>query len=237
MTDTPLWPHDADEGAPKSQQALAYERISQKIVLAQYQPGQKITLSMLEEQLGMGRTPIREALVRLQDDGLVQAVPQSGTYVSKIDLKLAECGRYTREILETQVAAECCAKATKNDVRHLKENLAVGERQATQGDALAFFQSDNEFHRELYAIAGRLRMYRWLQELCVPLNRYRLLRALTESLDSNDITGDHEEIVSAIERRDVHAVSFLVTRHVRMMSLDKHDVVQRFPHYFVDVEE
>ena len=90
-------------------QAVAYDKIREDIIFCRLAPGQKLSARILEETLGLGRTPVREALVRLGQEGMVFTVPQSGTYVSKIDLQSAENARYVRENLERSVAVECCA--------------------------------------------------------------------------------------------------------------------------------
>lgn len=81
-------------------QTSAYDQIRQDIIFCTLIPGQKISVKTMEDNLGIGRTPVREALVRLSQQGLVQTVPQSGTYVSRISLREAENARYVREHLE-----------------------------------------------------------------------------------------------------------------------------------------
>ena len=95
-----------------SLQDQSYHTIRRKIVYLDYKPGEKLGVKQLCDDLDMGRTPVREALVRLAQEGLVRTVPQSGTYVSPINLTLAESACYIREHLEKQVIVECCARAT-----------------------------------------------------------------------------------------------------------------------------
>ena len=93
-----------------SLQDQSYHTIRRKIVYLDYKPGEKLGVKQLCDDLDMGRTPVREALVRLAQEGLVRTVPQSGTYVSPINLTLAESACYIREHLEKQVIVECCAR-------------------------------------------------------------------------------------------------------------------------------
>ena len=65
----------------------AYDLILKKIIDAEYEPGQKISEKKIEEDLQIGRTPVREALLQLRQESLINVIPQSGTYISKIDLK------------------------------------------------------------------------------------------------------------------------------------------------------
>lgn len=96
-----------------SLQDQSYHTIRRKIVYLDYKPGEKLGVKQLCDDLDMGRTPVREALVRLAQEGLVRTVPQSGTYVSPINLTLAESACYIREHLEKQVIVECCARARR----------------------------------------------------------------------------------------------------------------------------
>ena len=102
-----------------SLQDQSYHTIRRKIVYLDYKPGEKLGVKQLCDDLDMGRTPVREALVRLAQEGLVRTVPQSGTYVSPINLTLAESACYIREHLEKQVIVECCARATSAGVEQL----------------------------------------------------------------------------------------------------------------------
>lgn len=104
-------------------QQQAYESIRKQIIYSELAPGSKISDKVLEEQLAIGRTPIREALIQLRNQELVKTIPQSGTYVSKIDIRSASLARYTREKLEKPILQECSAKMTKQDQAKLEKIL------------------------------------------------------------------------------------------------------------------
>lgn len=219
----------------ESQQAKAYGIISRAIILADFRPGEKLTVNTLADSLGLGRTPVRESLVRLQDAGLVKAIPQSGTYVSKIDMASIECARYVREVMEVQMAVEACAKADDRDLDRLADLLDRAARTAEIRDQRAFFELDDDFHRELYVIAGRERVHRWVTELCLGLDRYRWLRILVEDLDWEAILDSHRKILDALRRRDVQDASFMVSDHLHLMLRERSQVVERFPQYFENI--
>mgnify|MGYP005958055751 CR=1 FL=1 len=112
-----------------SLQDQSYHTIRRKIVYLDYKPGEKLGVKQLCDDLDMGRTPVREALVRLAQEGLVRTVPQSGTYVSPINLTLAESACYIREHLEKQVIVECCARATSAGIEQLDRAIVLQEKQ------------------------------------------------------------------------------------------------------------
>ena len=88
---------------PTNFQSQAYESIKELILTAKLIPGQKISEKELEQRLTIGRTPIREAIIRLRREALIHVVPQSGTYISKISIKQIEEARFVRETLEKEV--------------------------------------------------------------------------------------------------------------------------------------
>lgn len=225
------------KGAEESLQAQAYRIISRQIVLANYRPGEKLTVNTLADSLGLGRTPVRESLVRLQDAGLVRAVPHSGTYVSKVDLADAESARYVREVMETQAAVEACARATQDDLYRLESLIREAETKAQERDRRAFFELDDEFHRAIFLAAGRERVYGWVRELCIGLDRYRWLRILVEDLDWESILASHRRMLAAVAGRNVADAAFLVKEHLHLMLEERACVVERFPQYFTNAPD
>lgn len=115
-------------------QQQAYESIRKQIIYSELAPGSKISDKVLEEQLAIGRTPIREALIQLRNQELVKTIPQSGTYVSKIDIR----SRYTREKLEKPILQECSAKMTKQDQAKLEKILEQTDQAVIAQNKKAF---------------------------------------------------------------------------------------------------
>lgn len=216
----------------ESLQYQAYATIRQGIAYAVYAPGDKLMVRDLCSSLGMGRTPIRESLVRLRQEGLVYAVPQSGTYVSRISVRSIGCARYVREHLEREVAIECCAKAQGDDLDQLAAVIRDQERAIEEGDRRAFFDGDNDFHQLFYRIAGRERVWEWLRHMSFDLQRYRWLRMLTEELDWNSIMNQHYAIWGALANKNTDEVGYLVSDHLHLLYVESAAVFKSFPDYF-----
>ena len=187
-----------------SLQDQSYHTIRRKIVYLDYKPGEKLGVKQLCDDLDMGRTPVREALVRLAQEGLVRTVPQSGTYVSPINLTLAESACYIREHLEKQVIVECCARATSAGIEQLDRAIALQEKAMAEEDRIGFFLSDNLMHHMIFSIACRSTVWSWLEETNADLERFRWLRAATQVLDNQDIVNEHKQIRRAIAGRRPH---------------------------------
>lgn len=125
-----------------SLQNQAYQSIRQQIIYADLEPGKKVSEKKLEETLSIGRTPIREALIQLRHQGLVDTIPQSGNYISLIDLDLAKNARFVREHLERQIMLECCAKMNNQKKQVLETIIAEQEKAVSQKNARSFFHND-----------------------------------------------------------------------------------------------
>lgn len=213
-------------------QAVAYDKIREDIIFCRLAPGQKLSARILEETLGLGRTPVREALVRLGQEGMVFTVPQSGTYVSKIDLQSAENARYVRENLERSVAVECCARIDQAGCDLLKGILKEQAQAVHERDSLSFFILDNQFHKAMFEIAGRTQVWQWIESCNTDLQRFRWLRTQVENLDWNAIMDQHAALYRAITSGDTDEVSYLTVAHLHLMSAEQDSVLAAFPEYF-----
>ena len=124
--------------------------------------------------------------MRLAQEGLVRTVPQSGTYVSPINLTFAESACYIREHLEKQVIVECCARAASAGIEQLDRAIALQEKAMAEEDRIGFFLSDNLMHRMIFSIACRSTVWAWLEETNADLERFRWLLAATQTLDNRE---------------------------------------------------
>lgn len=218
--------------ATDSFQSFAYDKIREDIVYCNLVPGEKISAKRMEEELDIGRTPVREALVRLGQQGLVYTVPQSGTYVSLIQIREAENARYVREHLEKSVVVECCARANSDECASLASIIAEQEQAVVERDSLSFFQLDNRFHEELFRIAGRHDIWRWISSTNTDLERFRWLRTQVAELDWNTIMSQHHQLLEAVRSHNPEEGRFLASTHLHLMIAEKDAVIAAFPEYF-----
>lgn len=211
---------------------IAYHKLRQDIIYCDLTPGQKLPVRDLEEQFALGRTPVREALVRLSELGLVYTIPQSGTYVSRIDLHRAEDARFMREHLESCVIRECCARLTDEGKATLEKIIAAQEKALTANDARAFFEYDNEFHQAIFNIAGRHTVWATLEAHNTHLQRFRWLRTQVKGLDWSNIMTQHQQMLQAIMNRDPEEANFLALAHAHLMFSEYRAVTDAFPDFF-----
>ena len=221
----------------ESLQLRAYHALRTKIIDVDYAPGDKLLVHRLCDELGMGRTPVRESLVRLSQEGLVHTVPQSGTYVSSISLRLVEDARYMREQVERNVYAQCCSMRTDDDLAQLGQLIHEQELARQAGDAAAFYTKDNLFHEHAYRLARRSQVWAWLNLISADYLRYRRLRMRAQGIDWDTIIAQHTAIVEAIAQRDAAGAGLLASQHIHLLYDEVDEVVAAFPAYFADDRE
>lgn len=214
-------------------QEQAYQAIRKKIIYCEFEPRRKISENDLTDMLNIGRTPVREALIQLRQQQLVYTVPQSGTYVSLIDLQSAQNARFVREQLERQIMMECCAKLTVRTQKVLDTILEQQLKAIDEEDKTAFFQTDNLFHQACFEIAGRLEVWHWLNTHNTHLERFRWLRLTTENLKWTPIIEEHHALYQAIIDRNPEEANYLAAVHLHMMAKDLEPVTTVYPDYFV----
>ncbi|MGM0123373.1 hypothetical protein IGI37_000739 [Enterococcus sp. AZ194] len=216
----------------KNNQTVAYEQIKEMIMTNQLHPGQKISKNNLVKVTGIGDTPVREAILELQKDGLLLVVPQSGTYVSKIKLAEVDQARFVRENIEKLILTEVCDVIDDTQLAALDTMLAEQQVSFNKRDTSKYFTLDEEFHKNFYIITEKPYIWNWLQVLNIALNRYRFLRLDFEDLGWDNILEEHQNIVQQIKNKDKDKLAEAISQHIHKVEEDSRIVVDAFPNYF-----
>lgn len=217
-------------------QRTAYELIKQKILLADYIPGQKISENMITSDIDLGRTPVREALIHLKKDNLIDVVPQSGSYVAKIDLESAKNARFVRENIEKEIVKEAIAKSTDTITPELERIIKLQEYYYNQNDAQGFFAMDDEFHKAFYIAADKAQIWEWLQILNSQLTRFRWLRLKITNLKWQKLIDQHLAILKAVKANNTPLATKLVVDHLHLMLEEQQALIDTFPDYFINID-
>lgn len=147
------------------------------IINLELPPGSAVSENELSATLDVSRTPVRESLKEMSYLGLVDIIPQKGSFVTKIDYELIEDVQFMRVALESSVVRVICQKGISDEYAiRLKENL---ERQKKLSDlsqgTKEIFELDNQFHKLLYEAVGKIRPYEILTRPMVHFDRLRVL--------------------------------------------------------------
>jgi DNA-binding GntR family transcriptional regulator len=217
----------------RAQQAAVqvYEQIRDLILSLELTPGTVLSRADLQRQFGLSSTPIRDALMRLEETGLVEVFPQSGTIVSLIDVPLARQAQFLRRAIE-QEAVRLLSEAPD---RALIERLrAVIREQASLARAKnleRFNDADLAFHKLLYEAAGVPDLWSLVRHRSGHIDRIRRLH-LPIGGKANQIVRDHTAIVDAIENGEPDRAQAELRGHLSRSLAFTAELRARFPGYF-----
>jgi DNA-binding GntR family transcriptional regulator len=187
-----------------------YNALRDAIVRVNVLPGQAISETEMAASFGVSRTPIREALIRLADEGLIDIYPQAGTFVSRIDLAAVREAQFVRASLETAVAIRAASAAVGTGA--FDEILERQQRAIQDGDFGAFFASDEDLHRTVFELGGHGPTWRLVLAAKSHLDRVRQLESPSETI-LREMLRQHRAIASTIRSGDVNGVIEAVREH------------------------
>nr|WP_145157190.1 GntR family transcriptional regulator [Paenibacillus terrae] len=215
-----------------STRAYSYNLLRERILHLELEPGTKISEKEIADELNVSRTPVREAFMKLAEEELLDIIPQSGTIVSRINLKHVEEGRFIREKLEKEIVALACDQLDKDARFMIEANIAMQDVCAGQNNFYRLFELDEEYHQILFDATGKQRTWKMLQQLNIHFNRLRLLRL---SKDSNweNIIRQHKEIYQLIIQQDKEHAMKVMEQHLRLAVVEQDFLKEKYPHYFI----
>ena len=199
----------------------ALRMLKENIISMELKPGAMVSENELAAQLGLSRTPVREALMDMAQYGLVDILPQRGSRISLIDYALVEEARFAREVLEVAILSIVCENVTEESLVQLRQNVRFQQlsQEPEMSGTFDLMELDNEFHRLLFHIAHKDNTVRMLEGMMAHFDRVRAL-SLSVVKDQK-IISDHLAICDAIERRDVAAAQAVMTKHLSRVNVDE----------------
>ena len=214
----------------------AYNQIKYNIIHFHYLPQQKVSEKMISTSLKLGRTPVREAIIRIEREGLIEVIPQSGTYITTIDMHLAKESRFVRESIEENVMQQAVVRVNDKNIQLLNRNMKKQELAAQSKATDDFFDLDQDFHHTFYKIAGHDSFWQWLQLNTIQLDRFRRLRLKVPGLDWQTLLRHHQNILNAFINKDIDELKYLTHIHTHLMLDEQQKVVERYPNYFTNID-
>ena len=192
---------------------VVFNTLRQAILRGELQPGERLMEIQLAQRLGVSRTPVREAIRKLELEGLVLMIPRRGAIVAKItekDLKDVLEVRASLERLSTKLACERMEEETIEELREAQEAFKA----ALRGDDITLqAQKDVEFHDVIYKSTNNLRLIQMLNNLREQMYRYRL-EYLKDGTSHQKLVEEHEAIIEALSRRDTEETTNIMVGHV-----------------------
>lgn len=194
--------------------AQVYDRLRRAITTLAMLPSEALSEKELSLQLGVSRTPVREALIRLADEGLIDIFPQRGSFVAPIRLRDVEEAQFIRETLEVAVARRLSAGCSRQFLSEIKSNLSDQEK-AIDTEALElFFELDEAFHKRFCEEAGLSKSWRVIQAVKLQMDRVRYL-SLPDLGHLRVLFSQHRAIVDAVEAGDAQRAGTAMATHLK----------------------
>lgn len=212
-----------------------YSVLRDNIINLRLVPGSTISTQEISTKLQVSRTPVREAFIRLQRDGLVQMFPQRETLVSLIDMNRVQQERFMRIHLEQAALRLFFEKAMPY---HLLELQSLIEKQVTACDTSdyeVFHYYDNKFHQIFFDGAGEPLVWDMISQSSTHYQRIRILSLKYHGI-SDDIVKGHEKILSALKAHNLELLLSLHKTHLQKLDEEEYIFFQTNPEYFLTKE-
>jgi len=209
----PLHVHQPEAADARSLSDRAYYRIRELIVSLALPPGSILNERELMRELGLGRTPVREALRTLAREQLVEVYPRRGIFVSSVDVRDLAGLSEVRLALESAGARLAAERATAEDREWCTKLLEELARAADERDERALIELDQRIHRHVYACTHNSFLARTLEEYYVLTLRIWFL-ALDRVARLEDAVREHRELLGAIGDGDPDKAEEVMRRHV-----------------------
>lgn len=193
---------------------IAFRKLREAILRGQFQPGEKLKEVSLSEQLGISRTPLREAMRMLEKEGLVVMPPRKSVRVANISPKMLQDVLEVRCALEELSAELACRNMTREGIRKLQNANHSMEEAIRRKQLMKIAQYDEEFHDTIYRIADNQKLTMVLNNLREQMFRYRLEYIKDEQVRYT-ILSEHCKIIDAMESGDSVAAKKIITLHIK----------------------
>jgi DNA-binding GntR family transcriptional regulator len=191
----------------------AYRKIKEGILAMRYKPGQKLSETKRAADLGVGRSPIRSALARLERDGWVRVLPQQGTFVRKFSAEDVAGMSELRLLLESHAASVAAAKVTSEELGLLRMQFEALKVRGAERNFEEFLALDDMFHGLVYRVANNPLITEILRNLRDQIHWVRVINAAVPGrVDAS--FAEMDRVLSAMERRDGEAAAQAMRQHI-----------------------
>ena len=211
------------------------ERLREAILDLALVPGTVLARQELSEQFGVSQTPVREALLRLSEEGLVDVFRQHATLVSRIDLQAARQAHFLRRSIELELVRGLALQRPEGLVDALERQIALQKTLAKAQQYGEFVAADRRFHQLLYEAAGMLALYDMVTRVSGHVDRLRRLHLPTAGKTAS-ILRDHRAITEGIAAGDAPAAQEALRAHLSGTLSAVEQIRRQFPDYVVEPE-
>ena len=221
----------------KSAQDAVYTVLKEGIMTLSLPPGTAMSTQEMATRLNVSRTPVREAFIRLQEEGLVIVFPQKQTIVSRIDFKRVLQERFIRESLELSALRLFMQKGpSESFLAEMEQEILQQEICQLEKKYADFLDHDNAMHRVIFKAVGQSLAWDAVLSVNGNYDRFRVLTIRTEDTMDSAIR-QHRRMIAMMRAHDEEKVCAEMHDHIRKMNYEKNDLLKQYPDYFTSEEE
>ncbi len=192
----------------------AYKKIYNALLVGKFKPGERIFEEDISSQLNISRTPVRQAMRKLEEQGLIDIIPYKGSKVSEINQEEAMDLLEMCELLEVYLCKKACKEATNKDIEELK-STSKSFKKAYKNENMEKMQLSNfEFHMKIAECNKNVLSYKMYKNI---RSRMNLISVYTLPFSNRDRLSieEHEDIIQAIDNSDVDKAKASASKHVQ----------------------
>ncbi len=225
MDRQPLVPIRLDNYKPLRE--LVFESLREAIISGTLPPSERLMEIQLAEEMGVSRTPVREAIRKLELEGLVVMIPRKGAYVAGMSIKDIVDVFEIRGALEGLAAELASERVTDDELESMERYLVKISEEIESGDLSKVVETDTDFHTLIYKASRNARLSQIISNLREQIQRFRTT-SLSFPGRMKIALEEHRKIVEAISSRDGELARRLAQEHIEnaenvMMSMIQHD--------------
>ena len=204
---------------------VVFNTLRQAILKGELAPGERLMEIQLAQKLGVSRTPIREAIRKLELEGLVLMIPRRGAEVARISEKSLKDVLEVRRSLEELAIELACQRMTEEDMQALEEAQKAFKAAIDQGDAMKIAETDEAYHDVIYHSTRNKRLVQILNNLREQMYRYRV-EYLKDENNYPTLMKEHKDIVEGLVRKNKMQVTATMHQHVKNQAVAVKAMIQ-----------
>ncbi|WP_199541093.1 GntR family transcriptional regulator [Paraburkholderia kururiensis] len=219
--------HDSHEPIGKQ----IFRALREAIFVGHMTPGTPLSEKEVSEMFHVSRQPVREAFIKLVEAGVLQVLPQRGTFVKRISPRQVREGRFIREAIETAVVRKAAASISDTQLQDLADNIREQKVAARANDTAAFLTLDEAFHRSIAQSIDCTAAWDTIQDIKAQMDRVRYL-SLPEVSPLDLLIRQHAKILAALRTHDAGAAEEAMRAHLREILVSLGPIAARNPDWF-----
>jgi len=197
---------------------LVYEKLQQSLLEEKFNPGDKITEKEIAEELGVSRTPVREALYRLAATGLIKIIPHRGFIVSKWTVKELKDVMAVRMLLEKLAIKLAIENILPEEIEELKTLVIEIEKAVKEKNISKSSDLNTLFHDKIILASRNMELFEIMKSLKNKIWSFRII-SLSSPKRLDDSFKEHREILAALTNRDISRAQELIQKHIQRINL------------------